>query len=168
MKKLLLTLFACASFIYSSAQDQQGLFSVAANINYGTEIESLGFGLRGQYGFDEHTRGVLEYKYFIDRHNLSVWEWNADLHYVFGSSDELLFYPIGGLKFSRWTYDSSRGSINGNDDKLKFSDNRIGLNLGVGAQFSIGEKTFVQPEIKYELVKNYSQFVFGVGFGYQF
>lgn len=168
MKKLLFTFFACLLFIYSSAQDQTGLFSVAANLNYGTKIESLGVGLRAQYGFGEHTRGSAEYKYFIDRHNMSAWEINADLHYVFGSSDELLFYPIGGLKFTRWTFDSSRGSINPNDMKVKYSDNRIGLNLGVGSQIALSEKTFIQPEIKYELMKNYSQFVFSVGFGYQF
>lgn len=168
MKKLLFTLFACLSFIYSSAQDQTGLFSVAGNLNYGTEIESLGVGLRAQYGFDEHIRGVGEYKYYIDRHNMSAWEINADLHYVFGSSDELVFYPIGGLKFTRWTYDSSRGSMNSNEPKFKESYNRIGLNLGVGSQIALSEKTFIQPEIKYEFMKDFSQFVFSVGFGYQF
>lgn len=168
MKKLLLTFFACLSFIYSSAQDQEGLFSVAGNLNYGTEIESLGVGLRAQYGFGVHTRGVAEYKYFIDRHNLSAWELNADLHYVFGSSDELLFYPLAGVKFTRWTYDSARGNLPEGFPVEKYSKNRIGLNMGVGAQFALSEKTFIQPEIKYELVKDYSQFVFGVGFGYIF
>lgn len=157
------------SFVYSSAQDQEGLFSLSANVNYGTEIESLGLGFRGQYGFTDHIRGVAEYKYYIDRHNLSEWEINADAHYVFGNSDDLLFYPIAGLKFSRWTLDTSRGKneIN-NVYHIKNSENRIGLNLGFGSQIAVGEKTFLQPEIKYEIIKNYSQFVFGIGFMYQF
>ena len=166
MKRILLTLLVGISFVYSSAQDQLGKFSMAANLNYGTEIESLGVGLRAQYGFAERMRGVAEYKYYIDRHNLSEWEINLDGHYIIGSSDELLFYPIVGLKFSRWTYDPSRSDKSSSNNK--YSNNRLGLNLGFGSQIALSDNTFIQPEIKYELIKDYSQFVFGVGFVYQF
>lgn len=171
MKKLLVLLLACLSFAYSSAQDQEGVFSLSANVNYGTEIESLGLGLRGQYGFTRNIRGVAEYKYYIDRHNLSEWEINGDIHYVFGSSEDLLFYPIAGFKFSRWTLDTSRGKSDNsftNYTYTKYSNNRFGLNLGFGTQIAVGEKTYLQPEIKYELIKDYSQFVFSLGFMYQF
>ncbi len=74
MKKILLGIFILFLGLSSvSAQDQYGRFSLAGNINYGTNIESLGIGLRGQYGFTDYIRGSMEYKYYIDRHNVSAW-----------------------------------------------------------------------------------------------
>lgn len=164
---LFVVLFAIASG--ASAQDQLGKFSAAANLNYGTEIESLGIGLRAQYGFTENVRGALEYKYYIDRNAMSAWEINANGHYVFGSSDELLFYPIAGLKYARWTWDPGRIDINGVVvDLEKQTFDRLGLNLGFGAQIQIGEKLFFQPELSYEIIKDYSQFVISAGIMYQF
>ena len=169
MKKLLLTVVACVSFVFASAQNQLGVFSMSGNINYGTEIESLGIGLRTQYGFADRLRGSLEYKYYIDRRNWSEWEINADAHYLLTASETVFLYPIGGLKFSRWTFDPGRIEILGVEHNAKkTSKNRLGLNLGFGGQIAMGENVFIQPEIKYEFIKDFSQFVFGVGFMYQF
>lgn len=173
MKKLLLGLIISFISIYTiSAQDQTGKFSLAGNLNYGTKIESLGIGLRGQYGFMENIRGSLEYKYYIDRHNTSAWGISADAHYVFGVSDKVSLYPIAGLTFSRWTTDFGR--INGIDigelieGKTKYSNNRLGFNIGFAGQIALSNNTFLQIEAKEALIKDYTQFVISVGFMYQF
>lgn len=73
MKKILIILTICLSAITTaSAQDQTGKLSFAGSLNYGSKVESLGIGLRAQYGFTNHLRGTAEYKYYIDRHNLSA------------------------------------------------------------------------------------------------
>ena len=169
MKKTLVALFICLlTFNSASAQDQTGIFSLSGNINYGTKIESLGVGLRAQYGFIDRFRGVLEYKYYIDRHNLSAWGVTADTHYVLGiSNSNFAFYPIAGVSLSRWTNDTGRADIP-NTERHKDSDNRIGLNLGLGFQIGLSENTFLQIEGKEALIKNYSQFVISAGFMYQF
>ena len=167
MKKLLLGLLISFLAIHSiSAQDQTGKFSLAGNLNYGTKIESLGVGLRGQYGFMENLRGSLEYKYYIDRHNTSAWGISADAHYVFGVSDRVSLYPIAGITFSRWTTDFGRSGINGIDEK--YSNNRIGANIGFAGQIGLSDNTFLQIEAKEALIKDYTQFVISVGFMYQF
>lgn len=168
MKKVILVVAFCLVLIIpAKAQNEAGLFSMSANLSYGTEIESLGVGLRGQYFFLDKLRGSLEYKYFIDRHNLSEWEINADAHWVFGVSQKVYLYPIGGLKFARWTLDYGRANIAG-VDSYKKSNNRLGLNLGFGGQISLSHNTYVQIELREELMKDYTQFVPVVGFTYEF
>jgi len=154
-------------FIPARSQNQAGLFSMSANLSYGSEIESLGVGLRAQYFFQDKLRGVFEYKYFIDRHNLSEWELNADAHWVFGVSNSIFLYPLAGLKYSRWTLDLERSKIPG-VDAHKESHDRLGLNLGFGGQISIAQNTYLQIELREELMKNYTQFVPVVGFMVQF
>lgn len=168
MKKVVVFVFLC-TLIYTplKSQNQAGLFSMAANLSYGTKIESLGVGLRAQYFFEDKLRGSFEYKYFIDRHNLSEWELNADAHWVFGVSDAIFLYPIGGIKFARWTLDLDRAKIPG-VDAYKKSENRLGLNLGFGGQIAIAQRTYLQIELREELVKDYTQFVPVVGFMIQF
>lgn len=165
MKKGLIFLIICFSAIATiSAQDQFGKFSLAGNLSYGTKAESLGVGLRAQYGFGERLRGSAEYKYYIDRHNLSAWGLNVDGHYVFGASETVSLYPIGGISLTRWTYDAGRSNLEG----PKYSNNRIGLNIGFGGQVALSENTFLQIEAKEAFIKDYSQFVVAVGFMYQF
>ncbi len=170
MKKLLISIVVCFLSVYNlSAQDQTGLISVAGNLSYGTKMESLGVGLRGQYGFTDNIRGSIEYKYYIDRRNWSAWMINTDLHYVFSASDVVSLYPIAGVSISRWTWDPERVKIDGLEKFLaKTSESRFGMNLGFGSQIAIGHKSFLQIEAKEDLIKNYSQFVISVGFMYQF
>ncbi len=171
MKKLLLGLFISFLTIYTvSAQDQTGKFSLAGNLNYGTKIESLGIGLRGQYGFMENIRGSLEYKYYIDRNSVSAWGISADAHYVFGVSDRISLYPIAGITYSRWTTDLGRIKVDGIElpEVTKNSENRLGLNIGFAGQYSLTDNTFIQAEAKEALIKDFTQFVISVGFMYQF
>lgn len=168
MKKALIGLLICFLASYNvNAQDQTGVFSLSGNLSYGTDIESLGVALRAQYGFTSHLRGAGEYKYYIDRHNLSAWGFNADGHYVFSVSDAVQLYPIAGMSFSRWTLDYGRSHIVGLHP-LKNSHNRIGLNAGFGAQVAVGRNMFLQMEAKEALIKDHTQFVTSIGFTYQF
>ena len=47
MKKLLLTLACAMTSLFASAQAKTA--AVGLNLNYGTEIESLGLGVKGSY-----------------------------------------------------------------------------------------------------------------------
>ena len=97
MKKIGIIVFLFLTIAVSAhSQTEAGLFSMSANASYGTKIKSLGVGLRAQYFVVDQLRGVVEYKYFIDRHNLSEWEVNADAHWVFGVSPDVHLYPIAG------------------------------------------------------------------------
>ncbi|WP_051697945.1 outer membrane beta-barrel protein [Prevotella sp. 10(H)] len=165
MKKVLFVLaFSLLIVGKISAQNQMGRISFSGNLSYGTEVESLGIGLRTQYGFTDYIRASAEYKYYIDRHNLSAWGINIDGHYVFGISGAVSLYPLVGINCTRWTYDPGRSDVEG----AKYSNNRIGMNLGLGSQVELSYNTFLQIEAKEAFIKNYSQFAITVGFMYQF
>lgn len=167
MKKIVISfLFTIVAFFPALAQNEAGLFSMSANLSYGTDIETLGVGIRAQYFIIDKVRAVGEYKYYIDRRNWSAWEINADGHYVFGVSDDVYLYPIGGMKFARWTHDLGRAGIPGYNQKD--SHDRIGINLGFGGQVSLAQNIYLQIELREELIKDYTQFVPLVGFMVQF
>lgn len=165
MKRVYLTLIICClSSCFAFSQNRMGTFSLSGNINYGTKIESLGIGLRGQYCATNNLRGSAEYKYYIDRHNLSAWGFSFDGHYLLDASSAVVIYPLAGISLTRWTNDPSRSDSDG----PKVSDNRLGLNIGIGTQIATGDKTYIQIEAKEALIKDFSQFVISVGFMYQF
>lgn len=144
------------------SQDQSGRFSLGANISYGSKQDLIGFGARAQYGFTEHIRGVGEYKYYLDRRDWSEWQINWDVHYVIPVSDSFSLYPIGGIRYSRWTVDTGRGSsLDGARWKKSFS--RVGLNLGAGGQVQLTDNLYLQLEPKWEISKKFSQFTGTVG-----
>lgn len=168
MKKLFFSLLVSLLSVYTvSAQNQLGVFSLSGNLSYGTDIESLGVGLRAQYGLTDYIRGAGEYKYYIDRRNVSAWGVSTELHYVFPASKTVSLYPIAGISFSRWTLDTGR-SKPGNLYDIKDSHNRVGANLGFGGQIAVADNIYVQIEAKEALIKDHTQFVALVGFMYQF
>lgn len=164
MRKIIGTLLlSFITFIPCFAQDQLGLASLGVNLSYGTKIETMGVGIRAQYGFSEHVSAIGEYKYYLDRKNWTEWEFNIDLHYLYEISPFVSLYPLAGVKVSRWTYDPGYPL-----ERFKKSFNRIGLNIGAGSQIALDYNIYLQPEIKYELTKDYSQFVFSAGIMYIF
>lgn len=164
MRKIVYTLLlSILCFTTGFAQDQLGLSSVGVNVNYSSEIQSIGVGIRAQYGFSEHISGIAEYKYYLDRKNWSEWEFNVDLHYMYEASKSISLYPLAGIKMSRWTYDPGYPL-----EALKKSYNRVGLNIGGGSQIALDYNIYLQPEIKYEITQDFSQFVFSAGIMYVF
>ena len=75
MKKLLLTLACAMTSLFASAQAKTA--AVGLNLNYGTEIESLGLGVKGSYCFTDHIRGEASFNYFFPKNHFTMWEINA-------------------------------------------------------------------------------------------
>ena len=84
MKKLLLTLACAMTSLFASAQAKTA--AVGLNLNYGTEIESLGLGVKGSYCFTDHIRGEASFNYFFPKNHFTMWEINANAHYLFNKS----------------------------------------------------------------------------------
>ena len=86
MKKLLLTLACAMTSLFASAQAKTA--AVGLNLNYGTEIESLGLGVKGSYCFTDHIRGEASFNYFFPKDHFTMWEINANAHYLFNIGDK--------------------------------------------------------------------------------
>lgn len=95
MKKLLL--LVCAAVMSLSASAQAGDKALGAQLVFGSETNSLGFGVKGQYYFTDHIRGEGSFDYFFKRKGLSMWDVNANVHYLFDVADKFKVYPLAGL-----------------------------------------------------------------------
>lgn len=113
MKKLLLTLACAMTSLFASAQAKTA--AVGLNLNYGTEIESLGLGVKGSYCFTDHIRGEASFNYFFPKDHFTMWEINANAHYLFNIGDKFKVYPLVGLTYVHGHW-SNKYSVGGGGD----------------------------------------------------
>ena len=153
MKKLFV-LMSMMFFIMSSASAQKGIQAFGVNLGYGSEIESASIGVKYQYNITNNIRLEPSANYFFEKRGIDMFDFNANAHYLIPTENNIRLYPLAGLTFTRW-------------DLGKVA-NRLGLNIGGGAEFDVSDNLFVNMELKYQIVKDLDQTVFNVGLTYMF
>ncbi len=184
MKKLFLTL--CVAFIGVSAFAQKGETAVGINLMYGTEISNLGIGAKAQYNFTDAIRGEASFNYFLEKDAMKMWDININAHYLFPVANKLKLYPLVGVTYTNWNLGSSILSDIENELKDMYDDwgipsddaedfdsgsnskGKFGANLGAGVQYDLSDKFAIGLEVKYQLVSDFNQVVFGIGGTYKF
>ncbi|TCO07916.1 outer membrane beta-barrel protein [Natronoflexus pectinivorans] len=129
-----------------------GQWRFGGGLSLGTEADAgdLGFGLspRADYTINENFRVASNFTYWFVDSDYTSWALNGDVHYTFAGDEELNFYGLAGLNYSKLS--SSFGG-------LSVSSSEIGLNLGAGANMGM-----FFGEIKYETTWT-GQLVLSVG-----
>ena len=162
MKKLLL--LVCAAVMSLSASAQAGDKAIGAQVVFGSETNNIGLGVKGQYYFTDHIRGEASFDYFFKRKGLSMWDVNANVHYLFDVADKFKVYPLAGLGYTNWSYKLEYDNVT----LAKGTDGRLAVNLGGGAEYELTKDLSVNAELKYQIINNYNQLVLGVGVAYKF
>ena len=178
MKKLFLTM--CIALVSVVAFAQQGEKAVCVNLSYGTEISNLGIGVKGQYGLTDAIRLEAGFDYFLKKDYLSMWDINVNAHYLFPINEKFKVYPLVGLTYTSWSLDGEgvfddvwEGVYDYDDyydeeEDGSNSSGKFGVNLGAGIQYDITDKWAVNFELKYQLISDFNQAVFGLGIAYKF
>ena len=170
MKKLLL--LVCAAVMSLSASAQAGDKALGAQLVFGSETNSIGLGVKGQYYFTDQLRGEASVDYFFKNKGVSMWDINANVHYLFDVADKFKVYPLAGLGYTNWSYTNDVIVIEENGNKrtteFKGSDGRLAINLGGGAEYELTKDLSVNAELKYQIISNYNQLVLGVGVACKF
>lgn len=177
MKKL----FVLMSFIalgVGSAFAQKGEKAVGVNLGYGTEISNLGIGAKFQYGITDAIRAEASFDYFLKKDFVSMWDINVNAHYLFPIAEKLKVYPLVGLTYTNWKMDGSDFNFDFEDEELNeygdgisgdsSSTGKFGVNLGAGVEYAITDRLNVSFEVKYQLISDFNQAVFGIGVAYKF
>ena len=171
MKKLFLTLTVALVSLCSYAQ--KGEKAVGINLSYGTEISNIGIGVKGQYNFTDAIRAEASFDYFLKKDGLKMWDINVNAHYLFPVSNKIKVYPLVGVTYSNWSttytaysYPSSTGQET--SEEVSSSTGKFGVNLGGGASYDITDNLVLNAEVKYQLISNFNQAVFGIGIAYKF
>ncbi|WP_278569522.1 porin family protein [Prevotella melaninogenica] len=163
MKKLFL--LVCATVMSLSASAQAGDKALGAQLVFGSETNSIGFGVKGQYYFTDQIRGEGSFDYFLKNKGISMWDINANVHYLFDVANKVKVYPLAGLGYTNWSYKYEYPG----HSVIEGSDGRLAINLGGGAEYELTKDLSVNAELKYQIVSNnYSQLVLGVGVAYKF
>lgn len=172
MRKLFLT--AVIALLSIGAYAQKGQTYLGGQLAYPTDIESLGIGVKGGYGITDAIRAQATFDYFLKKNNVSWWDLNLDVHYLFPLGNNIKLYPLAGLTYLRGsvdgvthTVDTPAGSVTvGSNDS--YSDGNLGLNLGGGFQYDLTDKLVLNAEVKFQIIKNTNQGVISAGLAYKF
>ncbi|MBW4728896.1 porin family protein [Prevotella melaninogenica] len=162
MKKLLL--LVCAAVMSLSASAQAGDKALGAQLVFGSETNNIGLGVKGQYYFTDQLRGEASVDYFFKNKGVSMWDINANVHYLFDVADKFKVYPLAGLGYTNWSYKLEYDNVT----LAKGTDGRLAVNLGGGAEYELTKDLSVNAELKYQIINNYNQLVLGVGVAYKF
>jgi len=162
MKKLLL--LVCAAVMSLSASAQAGDKALGAQLVFGSETNSIGLGVKGQYYFTDQLRGEVSVDYFFKNKGVSMWDINANVHYLIDVADKFKVYPLAGLGYTNWSYKYEFPGL----PVVEGSDGRLAINLGGGAEYELTKDLSVNAELKYQIISNYNQLVLGVGVAYKF
>lgn len=130
------------------------------HIGYETETATLGIGGHLHYYHTNNLRFAPSYTYFFKKKDSHAWSIDADAHYIFPVSITASLYPIAGLHYSNWNLDP--------EVYKEEHRQRLGANLGLGFQHDIAYRVRASFELKYQLVKDYSQVYLTAGFGFWF
>ncbi|WP_456098107.1 outer membrane protein [Prevotella histicola] len=162
MKKLLL--LVCAAVMSLSASAQAGDKALGAQLVFGSETNSIGLGVKGQYYFTDQLRGEASVDYFFKNKGVSMWDINANVHYLFNVANKVNVYPLAGIGYTNWSYKYEFPDL----PVVEGSDGRLAVNLGGGAEYELTKNLSVNAELKYQIISNYSQLVLGVGVACKF
>lgn len=156
MKKCIL--FALCAIISMGVYAQAGKKAIGLYASYGTEIKNIGIGAKGQYNFTDAFRGEASFDYFLKKDHISMWDVNLNVHYLFPVGDSFRVYPLAGLSYTRWKIDIVESASTG----------KFGANLGGGIELDLSSHLVLNAEAKYQLISDFDQAVFSVGFAYKF
>lgn len=70
-------------FLMSSTFAQKGIKAIGGHLSYGTDIESVGFGLKFQYNITDNIRLEPSMNYFFKNEGVEQYDINANAHYLF-------------------------------------------------------------------------------------
>lgn len=189
---LMLAVFMAAGQSFA----QKGEKSVSVNLGYGTGSFHKAFKIGAEYkhNITDAIRVAPGFDYFFKSDGVGLWSANVNGHYLFDirSVEGLKVYPLFGFTLLG-TVGSGTDDINAEDyrpgtlppgyedifddmfdsaieqaEDAAGNQTRFGCNIGAGVQYPIAENLDLGFELKYQFVKDFDQFVFGVNAAYRF
>lgn len=140
-------------FSFSEAKAQ---ISVGGGIVYGTDINNIGFSINGKYEINEDWSAAPSFTYFLKKNYVKWSALDFDANYQIIDIEKVGgLYALGGLNLTFWGIDTKRSGLDKFADyyggSIDTNTTDIGLNLGVGLNYTLTEKLAIAPEMKYTL-----------------
>ncbi len=157
LKKAVLIMSMAVVTIFSYGQERNDI-AVGGNISY--ELDDYNnFGLTGkfQWNITDGLRLEPSASYYFKKDNYTMWDMNANLHYVFKINEVFNLYPLGGLSIVGY-------EIHDNDDT------QLGINFGGGLEYKLTNNLSIGAELKYQYLDDWfsDRFTLAAGITYRF
>ena len=160
MKKLIV-IFSMMFIVMGNAFAQKGIQAAGVHLSYGSEISSIGLGVKYQYNITDNIRLEPSINYFFENDGVDMFDLNATAHYLFPMASNVRLYPLAGLTYAKWSADLG-------NDGAEITHSKFGVNLGGGAEFDITNEFMMNFEVRYQLVSDFDQAIFSLGIAYMF
>lgn len=135
---------------------QKGNISVGGQFNYASKNTMVGLGVNVQYEFVKNVRLEPEFIYYFENDGISILNCNLNFHYLIKPGGHFTLYPIAGVSYARFM------------DDFWDDENRIGANVGFGAEYAINEHFRFYTEERIQILKEWNQSVTCLGIKYKF
>jgi len=142
-------------------------WTIGTQVVYGTSGNLPGVGIHFKTQYLDSWRSGLSGNYYFKKDGVACYDVCLEGNYIFDLSDKVRLYPLAGGRLVFWHLDDENASgwHFDRDDKTHYE---IGINLGGGIDYLLGDHWGVNAEVKYQYIKDNSQVQFGVGLGYRF
>ena len=155
MKKLVfimvcLVAFAIGGFAQSKLSGEKGISSVGIIGGHAIRSKAPTIGVDYRYNIMDKVRLAPSVMYVFENDFANTFYANADAHYLARITDKATLYPLAGIGFSYWKWDSIIDDL---EDLFGKSENklRVGLNLGFGGEIRVTQDIIVGAEFRYNL-----------------
>lgn len=149
----------CACIATSYAQ--QGESALGVNLNYGNDT-NFGLGVKYRYNLSDHVRIEPAFNYYFEHDNVSMWDLNANFHYLCPVAENVTVYPLAGIGYANATAHLKDWGLDNE------SDGKITVNLGAGADFQVSSSVKLNLELKYQIIDDFNQLVLSAGVVFAF
>lgn len=155
MKKLILlaVVVLAVLFVNTASQAQTNRVGFVIALASG-DFDETGIGAVGEFKVMDKGTISPQLIFYFPGNDITLFELNGNFNYYFYDQDVIEFYGLGGLNFTRASYDGP-----GDNDS---SNTELGLNLGAGINFDIGKKFAPFAELRLT-IGEYDQLVLGLG-----
>lgn len=152
-------LVAAAMVLPAAAQKADKLMEIGAYVNYGTAYNQVGLGAKFQFNIVDKVRIEPSFDYMFRNDNYAMWDINLVGQYVVSVVDKFNAYPLLGVSYSQWSYETFNGKYG---DPFKIS-NKFAPVFGAGCEYYLTDNLAMFVEGKYQVVSEFNQFMFSLG-----
>lgn len=138
-----------------------------AQMVYATEGNMPGAGIHFKTHYLDSWRTGVSGNYFFKKDGVSCYDFNIEENYIFNVGEKIQLYPLVGGSAIIWHADdvNTSGWNFGKSDKTHYE---LGISVGGGIDYLMGERWLLNAEVKYQFIKKANQVLIGVGIGYRF